>query len=56
MVRKANQTVLIDDEGRPTMSALEKVDLMHFAWKLSVSEGSAGCYPLVLPEGWHRTR
>lgn len=48
--------LLHDDEGRPTMSALENVGLdalrLEVVRKVKASEVVD---PLTLPEGWHRT-
>lgn len=49
--------LLYDDEGRPTMSALENVGLD--ALRLEVVrkvKASRIVDPLTLPEGWHRSR
>ena len=49
--------LLHDDEGRPTMSALENVGLD--ALRLEVVrkvKASQVVDPLTLPEGWHRSR
>ena len=49
--------LLFDDEGRPTMSALENVGLdalrLEVVRKVKAAEVVD---PLVLPEGWHRSR
>jgi hypothetical protein len=48
---------LYDDEGRPTMSALENVGLDALRLEVVRKVKAAQVVdPLTLPEGWHRTR
>ena len=55
--RRTKVTAVLDDEGRPTMSALENVGLdalrLEVVRKVKAAEVVD---PLVLPEGWHRSR
>ena len=49
--------LLHDDEGRPTMSALENVGLDALRLEVVRKVKAAQVVdPLVLPEGWHRSR
>ncbi len=48
--------LLYDDEGRPTMSALENVGLDALRLEIVRKVKAAQVVdPLVLPEGWHRS-